>query len=270
MVSATGTNGSGGTFTVGLTGYHLIWKVFNNSSWFWATFEYAGNNQYTNPYVSKGQPANTYFTPVLASAVTFYQPNTAPIQNFGPFSPPAPVPCTTNTSTNQTNPAPCNPVGTQATAANALLQKMISKTVFANYRLVGVQVAPTLNNVATLLANNHIETDFGSTLSNGSGNPSNPTSSCITCHYLASIGTVNTGNCSTKTPSAYINRNSIFAGFGSGQVGAWGFVGAFPSNTYSSSGGPYLSTDFVWSVQEATWSSGNGCPTNPAAKGGKK
>jgi hypothetical protein len=229
-----------------------------------------GNNQYTNPYITNGQPPNTYFTPVLANAVTFYQPNNPPTTGYGPFPPPAPVPCKTNTQTNQTNPAPCTPVGTSAIAANAVLQKMISKTVLANYQLVGVQVVPTLNNIATLLANNQIETDFGSTLGNGSGNPSNPTSSCITCHYLASIGTVNTSNCTKNPPSASINRNSIFAGFGTGQVGDWGFVGAFPASTYSSGGGPYLSTDFVWSVQEASWTSGNGCPSASAAKGGKK
>jgi len=268
MISATGTSGSGNNFTVGLTGFHIIWKVFNNSNWFWMTFEYVGNNQYTSPYITKGQPPNTYFTPVLVNPVTFYQPSSQPQQNYGPFPPPTPVPCQSNTGTNQTNPAPCSPVGTGALAANALFQKMISNTVLANYQLVGVQVAPTLNNVATLLANNQIETDFGSTLGNGQGSPSNPTSSCITCHFLASIGTVNTGNCSATNPSASLNRNSIFGGFGSGQVGSWGFTGAFPSDTYKSDGGPYLSTDFVWSIQEAPWTSGNGC-TSSALKGNK-
>jgi hypothetical protein len=272
MISATGSNGSGGTFTVGLTGFHIIWKVFPQSSWFWMTFEYVGNNQYTQPYIKNGQPPNTYFTPTLAAAVNFYPPGGGPVQaGYGPFTPPSPVPCQSNTSTNLTNPAPCNPVGLGAIAANSQFQKLIGSTVFANYQLVGVQVAPTLNNVNTLLANNQIETDFGSTLGNGAGNPSNPSSSCITCHFQASIGSLNTSSCSNSTASAYINRNSIFAGFGSGQVGDWGFVGAFPTATYkSTSGGPYLAADFVWSVQEAPWGSGNGCPAGAKPKGAKK
>jgi hypothetical protein len=113
-------------------------------------------------------------------------------------------------------------------------------------------VAPTVNGVNILLANNHIETDFGSNAkSNGPGNPS---SSCITCHYLASIGTCPSGNQS-------INRALIFKSFGSGYQTGTGFTGAFPSAQFTSSGGPYLSTDFVWSVQEAPWASGNSCPS---------
>lgn len=272
MISATGSTGSG-TYTIGLTGFHIIWKVFPNSNWFWATFEYAGKNQWTQPYTSKNQPANSYFTPVLANPVTLYQPsgtycNVPPCSNsnnvctcpgFGPFTPPAPVPCASGAG--QTNPAPCDPVGAQAAAANAVFQQMLAGTPFANYQLVGVQVAPTLNGAKTLLANNHIETDFGSTMAN-TGGQSNPTSSCITCHYLASIGTCGKGQ-------SAISRAGIFAGFGgSGYQPGWGYDGAFPASQYSSGGGPYLSSDFVWSVQEAPWASGNGCPasSSPRAK----
>jgi hypothetical protein len=271
MVSATGTNGSS-TYTIGLTGFHIIWKVFPKSNWFWATFEYAGKNQWTQPYISKNQPANSYFTPVLANSVTLYQPsgtycNAPPCSTdnaskvctcpgFGPFTAPSPVPCASGSG--QTNPAPCDPVGSEAAAANTLFQQMLAGTPFANYQLVGVQVAPTLNGASTLLANNHIETDFGSTMANTGGN-SNPTSSCITCHYLASIG-----NC-PKGQQA-ISRAGIFAGFGgSGYEPGWGHAGDFPSSQYKSGDVSYLSSDFVWSVQEAPWASGNSCPSTSAA-----
>jgi hypothetical protein len=275
MISATGSTGSGATFTVGLTGFHIIWKVFPNSSWFWMTFEYAGSNPWTQPYISKGQPPNTYFTPVLANSVTLYQPsgtycNVQPngpctqsgsgpctCPNYGPFTPPAPVPCMTNPSGNLSNPAPCSPVGAAAAAANAQFQKLVAGTPLANYQLVGAQVAPTLNNINTLLANNHIETDFGSNAqSNGPGNPS---SSCITCHFLASIGSCNAAG-------KYINRASIFQNYGStGYQTGNGFTGAFPTSQYSltnGNGGPFLTSDFVWSVQEAPSTTGNPCSSS--------
>jgi len=134
---------------------------------------------------------------------------------------------------------------------------MVAGTPFANYQLVGAQVAPTLNGVNTLLANNHIETDFGSNAqSNGPGNPS---SSCITCHFLASIGSCNTSG-------KYINRASIFQNYGStGYQTGNGFVGAFPTSQYnlsSGNGGPFLTSDFVWSVQEAPSTTGNPCSSS--------
>jgi hypothetical protein len=140
---------------------------------------------------------------------------------------------------------------------------MLAGTPFANYQLVGVQVAPTLDGVSTLLANNHIETDFGSTMAN-TGGQSNPTSSCITCHYLASIGNCPKGNTA-------ISRAGIFAGFGgSGYQPGWGYDGAFPSSQYTSGNVSYLSSDFVWSVQEAPWASGNACPSTSASVKSKK
>lgn len=272
MVSATGTTSSG-TFTIGLTGFHILWKVFPKSTWFWLTFEYAGNNQWTQPYINGSMPPNAYFTPVLGKPVTLYQSgacsysapgcavsnNVCSCPNFGPFGAPAPVPCTTGTGSG-TNPAPCDPVGSAAAGANNVFQGMLAGTPFANYQLVGVQVADTLNGANTLLANNQIETDFGSTMAN-TGGQSNPTSSCITCHYMASIGGCPSGNTS-------ISRGNIFAGFGENNTyqPGWGYSGAFPTSEYTASGGPFLSSDFVWSVQEAPWTGGQkACPSSSAS-----
>jgi hypothetical protein len=275
MISATGAKNGGGTFTVGLTGFHIIWKVFSGSNWMWMTFEYAGSNQYTQPYLLKGQPATAYFTPTLVSALNYNEPggnnqyncpsacafNSSTKACACPaITQPAPVPCTTNTSSNLTSPAPCNPVGSAAATANNLFHQLVKGTPLANYNLVGVQVVPTLNNINTLLANNQIETDIGSNLSN----PYNPSSSCITCHYMASIGTCNNNN-----GSPYLNRIGTTKPV-SQQPGAFayqGYAGAFPSATYSSANGPYLSTDFVWSVVESSFAQGTtSCPTSSAAK----
>ncbi len=289
MISATGTTSSGGTFVIGLTGFHIIWKVFNNSSWMWMTFEYAGNNQYTQPYTSKGKPPNTYFSPTLGNPVNYNYPSNTQANCSLPcayntstkmcscpaITPPAPVPCVKNTQSNLTNPAPCDIVGTAALTANAQFRQLVKGTPLANYNLVGVQVAPTLRGVNTLMANNQIETDLGSTISNGQSVPSapppNPTSSCITCHYLASIGICNNNN-----GKPYISRNSIFAPNSfSGTTGFTyaGFTGAFPTSTYSTpnTGAPYLSSDFVWSVQEASFpSETTACPAAGAARAGRK
>jgi hypothetical protein len=149
-----------------------------------------------------------------------------------------------------------------------------------------------INGKPTILANNHVETDFGAT-----NTLTNPTSSCITCHYYASIGNLNTSNCTKNPPkAANIRRIGIFQttaqingmqAFGTGYTGA-GQPGCYnqsgstnPCSPSSGSAGPYVGGDFVWTLQLSQWNlaQGNGCPTTatkskapkpkPAKKPGK-
>ena len=236
------------TFPIGLTGFHVLWKVFPGSSWFWATFEY-NNSTSTPPH------DNSYITPILNQQVSFYPAggtscpegsSSSPPCAAGPYVPGAATP---------------DPVVAGATYANGIYQPMLAGTPFANYRLVGVQVAFMLNGVPTLLANNHIETDFGA----NQPSTGNPSSSCITCHYYASIGPLNTAPC-TQTPakSANVRRLGIFA------TGTSGYTGNGQPSLYTNKNGTYVGADFLWSVQLAKWNltQGNGCPAT--AKSVKK
>jgi hypothetical protein len=240
--------GASGTFPIGLTSFHVLWKVFPHSSWIWMTFEYNNN------------PA---LTPILSQQVCYTRPgggscpNTAATCNNGnscqdgPYLP--------------TGPTPADPVQNGANAANAIYQPMLAGTPFANYKLVGVQVAFMINGKPTILANNHVETDFGAT-----NTLSNPTSSCITCHYYASIGNLNTANCTKNPPkAANIRRIGIFKTtdtIPNMQAFGTGYTGVGQSSLYNANGsaGPYVGGDFVWTLQLSQWnlSQGNGCPTS--------
>lgn len=252
MMTAVGQCDTGGTcppgsFQIGLTGFHILWKVFPKSSWFWMTFEYDG----TNGAPVHGTVPNAFFTPVLYQSVNYNQGGMTWLpMPLGPDQPGW-------NNTNPKQPAPADPVLSAATAANTYFQGLLrGKAVLGNYRLVGLQVAPVIGSSPTLLANSHIETDFGATNVNN-----NPSSSCITCHSLASIGSVNTSGCPSKPAS--MNRIGIRAG----TTPPSGYSGAFPVKLYQSSqtAGPSLSSDFVWSVNEAQWQGGNGC-TGQSAK----
>ncbi len=262
--------------TVGLTGFHIIWKVFPKSPWFWATFEFSGNA-------------------TIAPMLQTQQPN-------------ANLPSNTNVSKGPyvpyNFPTQTDPMSAAADAATAQFQQLLANTPLANYRLVGVQVAPTLDGTPTgaisYLANDHLETDFGAVqIGNSSGTPQavNRSSSCITCHYNASIGSTNTTACkydSTgkyQSGTAYFRRAPIYLrnqdaanppfsnNNGLGSCAAYndangnpaGYIGPFKPTVYShqcESKGSFLSGDFVWSIQEASWASPTkGCPaTRPPAQ----
>lgn len=231
---------SGNSFPIGMTGFHVLWKVFSGSSWFWATFEY--DNTTSNP-----PHDNTYITPILTKTVSFYPAggtscpegtSSSPPCSAGPYPPGAASP---------------DPVVAGATYANGIYPAMLAGTPFANYRLVGVQVAFMLNGVPTLLANNHIETDFGA----NQPSTGNPSSSCITCHYYASIGPLNTKPCTSTPPkAANVRRLGIFASTTSG------YTGQGQPSLYTNSNGTFVAGDFLWSLQLAQWNlkQGNGCP----------
>ena len=236
MVTEQGQISEGQIVPIGLTGFHILWKVFPNSSWFWMTFEYAGPSGAT--------PSNAYFTPVLIAPVSsWYNPTENNKQSSypSPFKPPAP--CVAGGPNLAGNPQPCDPVGLAANSVNSTFQSALKGTPFANYKLVGVQVAPVIGSTATLLANNHIETDFGA--ENNPNTNNTPTSSCITCHYAAGIGPcTSTSNNQATRPPVY-NPATNYTG---------GFVGDFQPSLYAVSQnpttGPFVSTDFVWSMQQ--------------------
>ncbi|MEO8128716.1 MAG: hypothetical protein ABJF23_04240 [Bryobacteraceae bacterium] len=262
--------------TIGLTGFHIIWKVFPKSPWFWATFEFKGN---------------TTIAPMLKTQ----QPN-------------ANLPSNTNVSKGPYIPynfqAQTDPMSKAADAATAQFQQLLAKTVLANYRLVGVQVAPTLDATPTgpisYLANNHLETDFGAVkIGNSSGAPQtvNRSSSCITCHYNASIGSTNTTPCKYDSTGKYLSGTAYFrrapiylrnqdaanppfsnnnglgpcAAYNDANGNPGGYTGPFKPSVYKhqcESKGSFVSGDFVWSLQEASWASATkGCPaTRPPAQ----
>jgi hypothetical protein len=261
--------------TIGLTGFHIIWKTFPKSPWFWATFEFKGN---------------TTIAPMLQTQ----QPN-------------ANLPTNTNVSKGPYVPynfqAGTDPMSVAADAATAQFQQLLANTPLANYRLVGVQIAPTLDGTPTgavsYLANDHLETDFGAIqIGNSSGAPQavNRSSSCITCHYNASIGSTNTTACKYdssgkyQSGTAYFRRAPIYLrnqdaappfsnNNGAGACGAYsdangnpaGYIGPFKPSVYThqcESKGSFVSADFVWSLQEASWASTTkGCPaTRPPAQ----
>jgi hypothetical protein len=270
--------------TIGLTGFHIIWKVFPKSPWFWATFEFNSNATIT-PMLQTQQPPSVYL------------PSNTNVSK-GPY-----VPYNFQTQTD--------PMSAAADAATAEFQKLLANTPLANYRLVGVQVAPTLDATPTgaisYLANDHLETDFGAVqIGNSSGTPQavNRSSSCITCHYNASIGSTNTAYDATNNSGcnydssgkyvggiAYFRRAPIYlrnqdaanppfsnnnglgacAAYNDANGNPAGYVGPFKPSVYShqcESKGSFVSTDFVWSIQEASWKSKTkGCPaTRPPAQ----
>jgi hypothetical protein len=265
--------------TIGLTGFHIIWKVFPKSPWFWATFEFANTN--ATP------PVNNF---TIAPMLTTQQPN-------------AKLPSNTNVSKGPYVPydskVQTDPMSVAAAAATVQFKKMFAGTLLANYKLTGVQVSPTMpSGGPSYLGNDHLETDFGAiAIGNASGvaQPVNRSSSCITCHYNASIGSTNTTACKYNSSGAYTggaayfrrapiylrnqdakppftNKNGLSAcsAYNDANNNPAGYTGPFNPSVYShqcESKGSFVASDFVWSVQEAQWASKTqGCPaTRPPA-----
>lgn len=267
---------------IGLTGFHILWKVFPKSPWFWATFEFKNNAQ---PPVS---------TLTIAPLLTTRLPNANLPQGATNVSKGPYVPYDSQTATD--------PMSAAANAANTQFRSMLQSTFLANYILVGVQVAPTTDGTPagppSYLANDTLETDFGAVQigdSTGVVQSVNRSSSCITCHYNASIGSTNTTACKYDTSgkyqsgTAYFRRVPIYLrnkdarppftnNNGAGPCEAYsdqygnpaGYTGPFQPSVYShqcESKGSFVSGDFVWSIQEASWKSPTkGCPaTRPPA-----
>jgi|GEM_PF-3572343 len=229
---------------LGLTGFHILWKVFPKSNWFWATFQYENRR---NPK----QYNTMFFAPILAKAVTPTFTN----QSAGPYVPYAGPDSLTKA----------------ADYANAIYRTMTGSTVFGNYKLMGVQVAGTTpDGKPALLGNDQLETDFGA--KSVAGTSYATSSSCVTCHYSASVGSVNTTGCTYNSSgkntggSAYFRRVPIYQrtsscsevlsnGFPTGYSGAFQppLYQPVPQAQSCYSHGSFLSADFVWSIQNAKW-----------------
>ncbi len=110
-----------------------------------------------------------------------------------------------------------------ATVNNAM-QKALAGTPLAYYRANGVQTEFVAGGAPTLLGNSQIETKF------------QKSSSCITCHALASVST-------GKQPR--LDFFQLKAGNLSG------FVGMPPTTPFGPGKDQFSALDFVWSMREA-------------------
>ena len=116
------------------------------------------------------------------------------------------------------------PIDPAAQAANEKFQQALAGTPLASYRLMGVQTAFTDAGKPTLLANTQIETYFQTS------------SSCITCHALASIG-----------PSSKPRFELFHLVAGNLE----GYTGDPPAAPFGPGPEQYVKLDFVWSMREA-------------------
>lgn len=115
------------------------------------------------------------------------------------------------------------PISTAAQQANANYQEQLKKagSILANYQLIGTQTAfVDSDNEPTLLANSQIESAF------------QRTSSCITCHDLATISKSDTG------PLRFNYTDT-----------SGGNVSYYVGNPPSTPG--FVKMDFVWSLRNA-------------------
>ncbi len=108
-----------------------------------------------------------------------------------------------------------------AQAANETYQAALAGTIYDQYQLVGTQIAFTDGDQATLLANSQIESAFQTE------------SSCITCHYTATISKETTG----ALRYSFVDTTGGDLSY---------YVGTPPDIPDS-----FLSMDFVWSLRLA-------------------
>jgi len=114
------------------------------------------------------------------------------------------------------------PIAPDVAAANATMQRLFAGTVWQYYRMDGYQTGYGAADKPTLLANSQMETNFQSS------------SSCMTCHSLASIGALKPG------PPRFPFFNNM-----------QGYTGAPPTAPFGSGPGQFTPLDFVWSMREA-------------------
>ena len=107
---------------------------------------------------------------------------------------------------------------------NLAMQKALAGTPLAYYQANGVQTEYVVDGAATLLANSQIETRF------------QKSSSCMTCHALASVST---------SAQPRLDFFQLEAGNLSG------FVGMPPTSPFGPGPDQYSALDFVWSMREA-------------------
>jgi hypothetical protein len=107
--------------TVGLVGFHIIHKTATQPNWVWSTFEQVDN--LTRSFFNPNCPASTCPPNVQLAK----KPYTELDSNGKPLNPPTQV-------------TRLNPVNDpSATALNAVFQKLLGNSVWANYQLVSTQ-----------------------------------------------------------------------------------------------------------------------------------
>ena len=124
---------------------------------------------------------------------------------------------------------------------NARYEKKLQPTKFQYYKLMKVQTEFTSSNQPILMSNTQMETYF------------QETSSCISCHKLASIGL-------PKNPSQDL-RLQVF-GNGLGYIGAIDFDKIAQEQD---PGEPFKAMDFVWSLRQAHFKNQSAEPGKPVA-----
>ncbi len=118
-----------------------------------------------------------------------------------------------------------DPIPPQVEALNRKMRGLLTGTWLANYELVGVQIDWGTAADPTILANTQIETLFQSR------------SSCMTCHWIASVGRKPVRPEDTLRMS-YLDPNGVYPPY---------YVGPGPSL------GSFKSMDFLWSLDRAQW-----------------
>jgi len=119
------------------------------------------------------------------------------------------------------------PIPGNIAAVNAQMQKALAGTKWANYELVGVQIAATDGGKPVVLANTQIETAFQSR------------SSCLTCHAIANIATHKPAKPEDDLRKSFVQRTP--------PVSPPYYIGDPPGLA------PWVGQDFVWSLRRAVW-----------------
>jgi hypothetical protein len=150
--------------TVGLVGFHIVYKAPGFPQWTWATFEQIDNA----PDASRTTGTWSYFTPSCTGP--FCAVNVSPLVSHAPFSTP-------NRITRIT------PIRTDIQTVNAAWQARMKGTPFQYYRLIAPQWpsdpndpgnpqgTPTPGTVANVVLESYVQ----------------PTSSCMDCHSTARV-----------------------------------------------------------------------------------
>lgn len=120
-----------------------------------------------------------------------------------------------------------DPIPPNIAKMNAQMQQALAGTKWANYELVGVQIAAMDGAQPILLANTQIETQFQSR------------SSCLTCHGIANIATHKPAKPEDDLRKSFVQRTP--------PVSPPYYIGNPPALT------PWVGQDFVWSLRRAFW-----------------
>jgi hypothetical protein len=120
-----------------------------------------------------------------------------------------------------------DPIPANIAAVNAQMHKALAGTKWANYELVGVQIAAMNGATPVLLANTQIETLFQSR------------SSCLTCHAIANIATHKPTKPEDDLRKSFVQRTP--------PVSPPYYIGDPPALA------PWVGQDFVWSLRRAAW-----------------